>query len=179
MGACKEILNITSARPGLSWGGFSLAHALLLHAIAPPLVGPPVTRRRHFAPTSNRADKPQKQSRRKGRLKARRASLPSGSVPIFPHHKTPYRGPRRATQGIKQPRPTPPGASRGIIIYCEPVRAPRSALYRHPTRRIYSCCIPPRLYSLMFQVPPPELIAAHGVLRGIVDSRFPSLDFHP
>lgn len=39
------------------------------------------------------------------------------AIPIFPRPKTPHRGPQSATQGIKQPRPAPSGASRGIMLY--------------------------------------------------------------
>src|SRR5699024_9949915 len=33
------------------------------------------------------------------------------AIPIFPHRKTSHRGRQRPVQGIKQPRPTPPGVS--------------------------------------------------------------------
>lgn len=89
-----------------------------------------------FASTSSRADKPQKQIRRKGHLQVRRAVLSSGSISsILPATKTSHSGPHSATQDIKQPRPTPSGASRGIIICCGPGRGRRSALCQRPTRR--------------------------------------------
>lgn len=143
MGACKEILNITSARPGLSWGGFSLAHAsYILHAIAPPLVGPPVARRRHFcAHVQQSGTSPKKKNRCKEHLQALHGIFSSSSVPIFSRHKTPYRGPRSATQGIKQPRPTPSGASRGIVICSGPGRGRRNSFCQRPTRRRSRLCI--------------------------------------
>ncbi len=86
---------------------------------------------------------------------------------------------RGATQGIKQPRPTPPGASRGIVICCGPEIARRNGTCRHPTRRIYFFCTPLRLCSLMFLKPLQELIVARGASRDRIDSRFPSLAFPP
>ena len=49
------------------------------------------------------------------------------AIPIFPHRKTAHRSCQRPAQGIKQPRPAPPGASRGIIICSGPGIAPRNA----------------------------------------------------
>lgn len=133
-----------------------------------------------FASTSSSADKPQKQIRRKGHLQVRRAVLSSGSISsILPATKTPHSGPQNAPQGTKQPRPTPPGASRGIVICCGPEIARRNGTCRHPTRRIYFFCTPLRLCSLMFLKPLQELIVARGASRDRIDSRFPSLAFPP
>lgn len=41
-------MKITSARPGLSWGGFSFAHVPMPSSSFPPLVWPPTVSRRHF-----------------------------------------------------------------------------------------------------------------------------------
>lgn len=133
-----------------------------------------------FASTSSRADKPQKQIRRKGHLQVRRAVLSSGSISLYSRPlKRRTAAHRGATQGIKQPRPTPPGASRGIVICCGPEIARRNGTCRHPTRRIYFFCTPLRLCSLMFLKPLQELIVARGASRDRIDSRFPSLAFPP
>lgn len=133
-----------------------------------------------FASTSSMADKPQKQIRRKGHLQVRRAVLSSGSIPLYSRPlKRRTAAHRGATQGIKQPRPTPPGASRGIVICCGPEIARRNGTCRHPTRRIYFFCTPLRLCSLMFLKPLQELIVARGASRDRIDSRFPSLAFPP
>lgn len=102
----------------------------------PPLAWPPTVSRRHFcARDQQRRSRPKKQNRRKGHLQARRAVLMSGGVSIFQCNKTPYRWPHSATQGIKQPRPTPSGESRGIVICYGPAIGRRSALCLRPTRR--------------------------------------------
>ena len=136
LGDGEKILNTTSARPGLSWGGFSFA---LVPSIPsgnfPPLVRPPMASRRHLRPCSAERNKPQKQNRHKGHLQTLHGVFSSSSVPIFPCYKTPHRDPHRATQGANQPRPTPPGASRGVVICSGPGRGRRSAPPSHPTRR--------------------------------------------
>ena len=116
-------------------------------------------------------EKGKTQSFSKGHLQARKAALPPCSVPIFPLAKTAHSVPHSATQGIKQPRPTPSGASRGIIICCGPEIARRNGTCRRPTRRIYFCCTSPRLCSLMFLKPLQELIVARGASRDRIDSR--------
>ena len=108
----------------------------VLPASFPPLVWPPTASRRHFCARGQQGRGEAKtQNRRKGYLRPRKAILSSGSVPIFPTHKTPHRGRQRPAQGIKQPRPTPSGASRGIVICCGPGRGRRSGPFLHPTRR--------------------------------------------
>lgn len=102
----------------------------------PPLVWPPMVSRRHFCARIQRG---RREVKRKASVKAicRPARRPFRPVvsPIFPLTKTAHSGPHSATQGIKQPRPTPSGASRGIIICCGPEIARRNGTCRHPTRR--------------------------------------------
>lgn len=108
----------TTTRPGLPWGGFSFSHVPMPSSSFPPLVWPPTVSRRHFCARVQRGRGEAKtQNLRKGHLQARKAALPSCSVPIFPLTKTAHSGPHSATQGIKRPRPTPSESSRGIVLY--------------------------------------------------------------
>ena len=102
---------------------------------SPPLSWPPTARRRHFcARVQHGKGEAKAKNRRRGYLQARRAVLVLGSILTLLRTKSPHRGPQSALQRTKQPRPTPPGASRGIIICSGPEKAPRSALCQHPTR---------------------------------------------
>lgn len=139
-----EHMTANNTPPAPSWGGLFIpsvpsnrgGYAPILPASFPPLVRRPTARRRHFCARVQRGRGEAKtQNLRKGHLQARRAVLMSGGVSIFQCHKTPYRGPHSATQGIKQPRPTPSGESRGIVICYGPAIGRRSALCLRPTRR--------------------------------------------
>lgn len=137
-------------RPPLeqSGGGFSFAHVPMPSSSFPPLAWPPTVSRWHFcARDQQRRSRPKKQNRRKGHLQARRAVLMSGGVSIFQCHKTPYRGPHSATQGIKQPRPTPSGASRGYyyLLRARERTAQRDLPASHQAQRGPSHC--PPIYS--------------------------------
>lgn len=124
---------------------FCVLHIPTLPAHAPPLVRPLMARRRHFCARVQRGrGEAKKQNLRKGHLQARRAVLMSVSVLIFPRSKTSHSAPQSARHDIKQPRPTPPGASRGVFIFCGPGRGPRSAPPSHPTRRSGGHCIQSR-----------------------------------
>lgn len=108
----------------------------LLPTSFPPLVGPPEASRRHSCARVQQGRGEAKiQNLRKDCLQARKAVLSSVSVPIYTRLKTLHNGPQNATQGTKQPRPTPQGASRGIIICSGRWIAPRSALCQRPTKR--------------------------------------------
>lgn len=111
-------------------------HVPILPAILPPLVWPPMASKRHFCARARQDGAgPKKQNRRKCHLQTRRTFLAPISIPTFPYHKTPHRSPQSASQRIKQPRPTPPGASRGLVICCGPGIARRSGPCQRPTRR--------------------------------------------
>ena len=136
-------------------------HVPILPSSFPPLVRRPTANRRHFCARGQQGGAgPKKQDRRKGHLQARRAVFVPGSIPTLPHTKSPYKGPQSAQQDIKQPRPTPLGASRGIIICSGPERAPRSALCQRPTKsRSRPCTVwPPLLQtpSLWTRPQPPR-----------------------
>ena len=89
-----------------------------------------------FAPMSGRAEHvPKRKTAVKAIHRPVTAFYTIVAIPIFPHRKTAHSGRQRPAHGIKQPRPTPSGASRGIIICCGQWIAPRSALCQRPTRR--------------------------------------------
>lgn len=112
------------------------AHIPTLPSNFPLLAWPPMVSRRHFCACVQQGGTDlKKQNLRKDHLQALRAVLLSWSVPIFQYHKTPYIGPQNAKQSTKQPRPTPSGESRGIVICYGPAIGRRSALCLRPTRR--------------------------------------------
>lgn len=133
-----------------------------------------------FASTSSRADKPQKQIRRKGHLQVRRAVLSSGSISsILPATKTSHSGPQGRHARHKA---TPAHSTRSKPGYCYLLRARDSTAQRdlstsHQAHIFF--CTPLRLCSLMFLKPLQELIVARGASRDRIDSRFPSLAFPP
>ena len=138
-----------------------------------PLVRRPTASRRHFcAHVQQRTRHAKSKTSIKAIYRPVTPFCTLMAIPIFPHRKTPHRGRQRPAQGIKQPRPAPSGVSRGIIICSGPERAPRSAPPFGHTRRTHFRYTVHRLCSLMSLSLPLELIAAHGVLRGIVDSCF-------
>ena len=140
LGDGEKILNTTSARPGLFWGG--LFHALqavqrvrlypyTLHQIPAAFVASYGPQAAFLRPCPAERSRTKNKNRRKAHLRARRAVLSSGSVLIFPRPKTPHRGRQRPAQGIKQPRPAPSGVSRGIVIAF--ALLPCSVPILHPT----------------------------------------------
>lgn len=131
-------MNTASARPGASWGGLSFAlHAVQRWAAMSLLYSPPMIRRLCavlrpasdiFASTSSRADKPQKQIRRKGHLQVRRAVLSSGSISsILPATKTSHSGPQGRHARHKA---TPAHSTRSKPGYCYLLRARDSTAQR-------------------------------------------------
>ena len=74
----------------------------------PPLVGPPEAASGIFAPASSGAwDRPKHKTSVKAIYRPVTAFRALVAIPIFPHLKTPHRGPQSAPQRIKQPRPAP------------------------------------------------------------------------
>ena len=103
-------------------------------AHVPPLVWPPMARRRLFCALVHQGgNHPKKQNRRKGRLQARIAILALGGVSIFPPPKTPHRGRQRPAQGIKQPRPAPSWSKPGYyyLFRARESTAQRSAVWSY------------------------------------------------
>lgn len=120
----------------------------VLPAYDPPLVWPPMASKRHFcARVQQGGGEAKTQNRRKGHLQARRSVLSSGSVPIFPHLKTPHRGPQSAPQRIKQPRPAPSWRKPGHfhLFRAMDSTAQRSLSASHHAQRGPSHC--PPMYS--------------------------------
>ena len=124
-----------------------------------------------FTPVSSRAEHVQK---RKAAVKAIYSPVTAFyalvAIPIFPRPKTPHRGHQRPAQGINQPRPTPPGASRGIIIYCGRWIAPHSAPpFGHTRHSIYHGISPrPLRRSALYrgQVASTVQTASMGIVAG-------------
>ena len=109
MGDGEKILNTTTARPGLFWGGFSFARVPLyppaaprrLFAVLRPAGG-------YFALVFSSAQYPPKSKTSvKAIYKPYTAFYTLVAIPIFPSPKTSHRGRQRPAQGIKQPRLAP------------------------------------------------------------------------
>ena len=93
LGDGQKILNTTSARPGLAWGGFFVPSQPSRvggciptpSSNFPPLVWPPMASRRHFyAHVQQGRGEAKTQTRRKGHLKARHGALSPHGCPYIP-----------------------------------------------------------------------------------------------
>lgn len=98
-------MNTTTARPGLSWGGFSFAHVPMPSSSFPPLAWPPTVSRRHFCARVQRGRGEVKtQSLRKGHLQDRRAAF---SVWKYPYTPATLNGLQRPTERPAGHKATP------------------------------------------------------------------------
>ena len=89
-----------------------------------------------FAPMSSRAGEiPKRKTAIKAICRPVTAFCALVAIHIFQHRKTAHRSRQRPAHGIKQPRPTPSGVSRGLVICSGRLIAPRSAPPFDRTRR--------------------------------------------